>query len=286
MNKLFCYLIVGFITLLSLSSYSQVLENNPPRDGIYDKMNILSKVPVPYTFVREADILWQKRIWRVIDMREKLNQPFYYPLAPHNQWRSLMQVILDALKEGTIIAYEAPIGGTDEFTLPLNYNELIKTFEIRKVEKFQRTSPPYDYYDTVVVTEFKPTDVKMFRIKEDWFFDKQRSQMDVRILGICPIVDDYDENGNYRGIKPMFWIYFPEARTVFAKSEVFNRHNSSQRLTYDDVFWKRMFSSYIYKEDNVFDRKISDYAAGMDAILESERIKNEMFQYEQDLWEY
>jgi len=286
MKKVVLICVIGFLAATGAKPlFSQVLENNPPRDGVYDKINTLEKKPIPYAYVREADVMWQKRIWRVIDLREKINQPFYYPIDPHNQWRSLMQVIMDALKEGSVIAYDASLP-TDEFTTPLSYQELLNTLERTDTLQLQRTYPPYDWYDTIIKRSFNAQDVKKFRIKEDWFFDKQRSVMDVRILGICPIVDDYTEKGVLRGVRPLFWIYFPEARTVFAKAEVFNRYNSANRLTYDDVFWKRMFNSYIYKEDNVFDRKISDYAQGMDALLESERIKNEIFSFEEDLWKY
>jgi len=110
--------------------------------------------------------------------------------------------------------------------------------------------------------------------------------MDVRILGLCPVKDDFDEDGIFRGYKPLFWIYFPEARPIFAKNEVFNRFNDAERRTYDDVFWKRMFGSYVYKEQNVYDRKIVDYAMGLDALLEAERVKNDLFKFEHDLWEY
>ena len=286
MKKLVFIIIIGLISILGNKPlFSQVIEDNPPRDGVYDKVNTLEKNPVPYPNVREADMLWEKRIWRIIDMREKMNQCFYYPDVPHNQWRSLMTVIMDALKEGSITAYDASLP-TDEFTTPLNYGELLNTLERSDTVQFQRTYAPYDWYDTIIKKTFNATDVKKFRIKEDWFFDKQRSLMDVRILGICPIIDDYDNKGNFRGVKPLFWIYFPEARTVFSKAEVFNRHNSAKKLTFDDVFWKRLFASYIYKEGNVFDRKISDYAVGLDALIESERIKNEMFEFEQELWQY
>lgn len=110
--------------------------------------------------------------------------------------------------------------------------------------------------------------------------------MDVRILGICLVRDSYTENGEFRGKEPLFWIYFPEARNVLAKAEVFNRFNDNERRSYDDIFWKRMFDSYIYKEENVFDRKIADYTAGLDALLESERVKNDLFKFEHDLWEF
>ncbi len=110
--------------------------------------------------------------------------------------------------------------------------------------------------------------------------------MEVRIIGICPITDEVDSKGDFKGTKALFWIYFPEARPIFAKSEVFNRFNGAAKMTYDDFFWKRMFSSYIYKEDNTYDRIIAEYALGIDAMLESERIKSDLFNFEQQLWEY
>jgi gliding motility associated protien GldN len=138
----------------------------------------------------------------------------------------------------------------------------------------------------VVKEDFDASEVHRLWLKEEWFFDKQRSVMDVRILGICPLVNSYDENDNLLGYEQMFWIYFPEARPVLAQSIVFNRHNSAERRTYDEIFWKRQFGSYIHKEENVYDREITDYASGMDALLEAERIKNELAEFEHSLWEF
>ena len=195
-----------------------------------------------------------------------------------------MQVVLDAIKEGSITAYEAT---SDEFLIPFSYDQIMKSLTRIDTMQQMRSEPPYDYYDTTVVTEFDPTAVKQIRVKEDWLFDKQRSVLDVRIVGMCPITEKYDPvSGEFQGFVPLFWIYFPEAREVFAASEVFNRFNDAARLTYDDVFFKRMFSSYIYKEANVYDRGIKEYAIDMDALLESERIKNDIFLLEHDLWEY
>ena len=194
-----------------------------------------------------------------------------------------MTIMIDAIKEGSITAYEA---STDEFISPISYKELMATIEKADTLKQQRTYPPYEFYDTVIVKKMNTTDIKKIRIKEDWFFDKQRSMLEVRIIGICPIIDKFNEDGTYRGANPLFWIYFPEARPILAKSEVFNRFNGAAKMTYDDFFWKRMFSSYIYKVDNQFDRNINEYATGIDAMLESERIKEELFNFEQQLWEY
>jgi len=273
------FLLAGF----SMNSFGQVMDS-PPRDGVFDKTATIERKPIPYQSVRESDVMWQKRIWRSIDLRQKINQPFYFPENPHNGWKNFTSVIIDALKEGTITAYE--ITSTDDFLVPKTYQELLQGLESNDTVQMPRNYPPYDIFDTVISKKFDPLDVKMIRIKEDVFFDKQRSQMDVRILGICLVRDSYTESGEFRAKEPLFWIYFPEARNILAKAEVFNRFNDNERRSYDDIFWKRMFDSYIIKEQNVFDRKIADYTAGLDALLESERIKNDLFKFEHDLWEF
>lgn len=244
---------------------------------------ILDKPPVPLAPVRDADLFWSKRIWRVIDMREKMNLPFYYPTTKQVNLESFMQMILDALHDSLITAYDP---SNDEFLVPISYEQLMSTLSTIDTVYLPSPDPPYDLVEKVINTPFDPSTVKQIRIKEDWFFDKQRSVMDVRIIGICPITEEYDDEGELKGTKPLFWIYFPQARNVFVQHDVFNRHNDAARLTYDDLFLKRFFSSYIYKESNVYDRKISEYAKGMDALLESERIKEEIFLLENDLWEY
>jgi len=278
-------LLLPVFAFLGIMANAQQVLDSPPLDGAYVKSNVIEKKPISYAYVREADVIWSKRIWRMIEFKEKMNQPFYYPEVPHNNWRSFMTIIMDALKEGTITAYDN--SPTDEFVIPLTYQELMARMERTDTISMQRAEPPYDTFDTVMANKFEPTDVKRIRIKEDMFFDKQRSVTETRIIGICPVKENIDpKTGESRGDQPLFWINFPEARPVFAKAEVFNRQNSAAKMTYDDLFWKRMFSSYIYKEENVYDRKIIEYATGLDAMLESERIKNDLFMFEQNLWEY
>lgn len=279
-------LIIAILLLfIAASSNAQQILNTPPRDGVIDKSEKIEKKPIAYRWIRNADYVWEKRIWRVIDMREKMNQSMYYPETPHNNWRSFMTIMMDAIKEGSLTAYDAS-SPTDEFISPMSFKELMSKVEKADSVQQQRNYPPYDFYDTVIIKKLNTTDIKKIRIKEDWFFDKQRSMLEVRIIGFCPVIDVFENDGTYRGQKPLFWIYFPEARPIMAKSEVFNRFNGAAKLSYDDFFWKRMFSSYIYKVDNQYDRKIAEYATGIDAILESERIKEDLFNFEQQLWEY
>lgn len=281
MKKILPIIIIGIMLGIGLTCKSQVI-NETPIDGLYENFGSIDLKPTPFPPLRRADVMWQKRIWRVIDFREKMNQSFYFPMSPQGEWKSFFQIVIDGLKEGEITAYD--ISETDEFLAPITFNEVVarQTDSIHRV--LSRPYPPYDDYDTVIVTNFDPTRVMQLRIKEDWYFDKQRSQLMVRIIGLCPVILK-DRDGE-EITEPLFWIYFPEARKILAKALSFNRFNDAERRTYDEIFWKRMFSSYIYKESNVYDRRISQYAEGIDALFESDRIKNDLFNFEHELWEF
>ncbi len=277
-------LIIFGAVLFGINTVSQAQILDSPRDDIYDKIHLTEKKPIPYAPVREADIAYKKRIWRTIDLRQKINHAFYYPETPKKGWKNFMTVIMDAIREGTVTAYDPT---DDQFLIPLTYQEIEKKLSsIDTVPVVEPNNPDRILRYDVIKEDFDSRIVQRLQLKEDWFFDRQRSQIDVRILGICPIMNVYDEDDNFLGFEKMFWIYFPEARPVFAQSIVFNRHNSAERRTYDELFWKRIFGSYITKEENVYDREIADYASGMDALLEAERIKNELSEFEHSLWEF
>ena len=242
--------------------------------------------PVSYPSLREADVMWSKRIWRKIDLREKMNLPMYYPTEPKVCLMSLFDVLKCAVLEGDLTAFANP-ALDDEFTTPMTKDEvrslLISWDSTHQVEN---VNDPGNFITVPLKTEITSSRVYQYWIKEDWFFDKQRSVMESRIIGICPLTEKLSEDGEIVGLKPLFWVYFPEARPYLARAAVFNRWNDQERLSYDEVFEKRMFSSYVYKESNVYDRSIAEYKTGMDALLESEGIKEDMFKYESNLWHY
>ena len=129
--------------------------------------------------------------------------------------------------------------------------------------------------------------VKRLRIKEDWVFDKQRSVQEGRILGICLMKANVDDKGEYRGESKVCWVYFPDCRKLLSNNQQFNLKNGvAGRLSYDEVFMKRMFASYIIKYENVYDRSISEYESGIGALLEAEKAKTSLFDFEQNAWEY
>ncbi len=257
-------------------------------DGIYRPEHTLERRVIPYAPLREADIMWLKRVWRRIDLREKINHPMYFPEKPAQGRKSLFDVIKDAiLNDGTLTAYDPGALGDDDM-----FTKRMTTDEVRSLLVRQDTTYTEDLYTgemrpEIVTIEVKSTDVKWYEVKEEWFFDRQRSVMDVRTIGICPMKANKDDlTGEFRGLQKLFWVYYPEARYVFVKSEVFNRSNDVERRTYEDIFWKRQFGSFITKESNVYNRAIAQYKKGLDALLEAERIKTEITNMEHDLWSY
>ncbi|MDQ3192445.1 MAG: gliding motility protein GldN [Bacteroidota bacterium] len=252
-------------------------------DGIYVKEHTPSRAPIPYTHLREADVMWSHRIWRTIDLREKINHPLYYPNEPVNGRMSLFDVIKKGLNEGTLLAFD---NSQDDFRVLLTKAQALET--LSKVASKQAEDPnnPGMYFEIIDTINVESRDVISYQLKEDWFFDNQRSVLDVRIIGIAPIVITRDEDGAERGKSLLFWLYFPNCREVFANYETFNRTNDAERRTYDDVFWKRMFGSFIVKQTNVYDRTIAEYYTGLDALLEADKIKNDIFTMEMDMWHY
>jgi gliding motility associated protien GldN len=127
-------------------------------------------------------------------------------------------------------------------------------------------------------------------LKEDWFFDKERAQLDVRIIAIAPVVYDVEEdasgNKQITGLKELFWLYFPHCRFIFNNYLVYNESNDAQWMSFDDLFWKRRFNAVIYKESNVFERDIEAYRTGVDALMESQKIKEEIRTIEHDVWQF
>jgi gliding motility associated protien GldN len=244
---------IGFIITFISVGYSQTI-----LDGAYDKEHIRTKKVVPYPALREADVLWSKEIWRTIDLREKINFPLYYPIEPIKDRLSLFEVIKQAiLVDGSLTAYNpGPTKDDDEFNFPYSQAELRQIFtQIDTV-----TSEDIDtgeLIDVVQETELGSAEITQYRLKEFWFFDKQTSTLQVRIIGIAPMKEVYSEEGLFLGHQPLFWIYYPEARYVFVNYESFNPRNDAQRLSYDDLFSQRIFNSFIIKEANAYDSMIS-----------------------------
>jgi gliding motility associated protien GldN len=251
-----------------------------PIDDVVKKEIMGQRKVLAYQPIRESDIFWEKRIWRIIDVREKMNLPFAYPEEP------FFKILSDAATKGDLPVYSTDEDGakfkkrlsTDDVLSMLSKTDTVVTFDPETYEEKLQ----------IVRNDINWEDVKRFRVKEVWFFDKETSTLQVRILGIAPMIDVRDNEGNFRFEKPMFWVYYPHAREMFARHRVFTMGgNTNVTTSWEDMFEMRHFASYIYKESNVYDRKLEDAGyLGVDLLMQSERIKNEIFNWEHDLWQY
>lgn len=248
-----------------------------PLDDVVKKEIMRERRVLDYQPVRESDIMWEKRIWRIIDVREKMNLPFAYPEEP------FFKILSDAAVKGDLPVYSVD---DDKFRKRLSTDDVLSMMS--KTDTIVTFDPEtYEEKIQVVRNDINWADVKRFRIKEIWFFDKETSTMQVRILGIAPLIDVRDNEGNFRYEKvyvldllssgPQFTgsssgLYFGRQYQCYALLGRFSR--------------AALFFYFIIKESNVYDRRIEDYARGVDALWESERIKNAIFNFEQDLWQY
>lgn len=259
--------------------------------GGYIQNNLKEKTPVSLQKVREADVLWSKTVWRIINLEEKINLPLYYPINDIGDRKSLISVLINGIKNHGLSAYQEGINSANEFASTITFNEIKAKFDaVDQIVSVEDVDNPGNYIDRKLEGEMHLDEVKELMIKEVWFFDKQRSVLEVRIVGLCPIrhySKEGDEDEPMVLKKKLFWVYYPEARTLLNSYHAFNPYSDKQSGSFDELFRLRKFSSYIAQESNIYDnRPISEYSVGINALLESEKVNTNIFNYEQNLWEY
>ncbi len=272
-----------FISVLLLSGINFV--SGQGVEGIYEK-GIHEKKAVPYSHLREADVMWSKQMVRLIDLREKMNHSLYYPTVQMPDRKNLMGVIIEAIRSGEVTSIFNFNIQSDEMTIPMLPTEVEDKLGA-SVDTFKAIDPVTGLEQvTISAKEADPSEIKQYFIKEEWYFDKKLSAMKVRIIGIAPVRVYKNEVGELVR-EPTFWVYFPELRNALARNEVFNPNNDANRISFDDLFMQRRFSSTILGQSNVYDnRRIGDYETGRMALLEAEKVKEWLINTEHDMWEY
>jgi gliding motility associated protien GldN len=280
-------LALGMMIGFGVAGYAQKETKNVNKylDYNYEKKDVKERKAIPYRPIREADVIYAKRIFRTIDTREKKNQVMIWPKSALNKIIYTLVTTGESSSTGKLKAYK-----TDSLDNAMTVSDVKKVGGSCETVSIQiDPNDPYNTKDSTVCTPFDFTQIKRWSVYEEWIFDKQCGMFFPRIVALAPLYTP-NLNGVPLPEQPMFWVSFADLRPILVNEEVFNRQNDAMRLTYLDYFEQRLFSSYITKESNDKDFAIKEFPefkdAPMDALYESERIKTDMFNWEHDLWEY
>jgi len=254
---------------------------------------VKDRTPLAYEHIREDDAVYRQRVWRELDVHQKMNLPFTYKANEDNGNQRFISILLNLIKSGEITAFDATVD--DRFTTPMTFKQIAevmlgkpKTISIPDFNQDPDGSKGI-MKDTTIMAEFNPDKVERYEIKEEWVFDKESSRMHVRILGIAPLQSIYEADGSLRAVTPVFWVYYPDTRPMLAKYEAYNGKNFGARMSWEELFESRMFASRIIKStiDNPGDLFIDGYVKDpILQLLEGDDMKEKIFNYEQDLWSY
>jgi gliding motility associated protien GldN len=257
-------------------------EDTTPVDGYYKKTELEKAKPFDYPKVKNGQVRFYKRIWRDIDLKDPENAIFVTPGS------SLIEVIVAAIQEGNLTAYdpvstkENPTG--DAFTTPLTPEQAMGHLtDSVLVPQFDEEGNQIGAQMTL--NDFNPQSITKFRVKEDIFFDRQRSRIETRIVGIAPLIQ-INAASEMIGEQPAFWLYFPQARKTFVTKEVADPKRHISNLTFDDIFLQHSFKSIIVKESNPGELSIRDYAKDNEELKEAERIEDEINEYKKKTWKH
>jgi gliding motility associated protien GldN len=296
MMKVKRFLIVITAVTFSVTSFAQsnLLNAKIPEEiGLKTDAQLIADndKPLAYGYVHDRDILMGKTVWEIIDLSERINFALYYPIDENigAERRSLYNVLTRAIKSGEI----SEVYADSYFNTKKSYKDVqaslsrIDTTDAgrEQVNAGMQVSPQY-----ILRSDITAQDVTQYKIKGYWYFDKRQSELKYRLLGICPVTPDvYTMNNDEKDYIELFWVFFPSARTVLHEAKAFNNQNSAMPISFDQILNSRYFNSFIYKEENVYgDREIKDYLKdnAQSQLLESERVKEKIRDFESDMWNY
>lgn len=255
-----------------------------------DQKKLDNDGPLPYGYVDDRDILWSKMVWEVVDLDERANFPLYYPIDTNNigsNRRSLFDVLMKNVKDGKI----ENIYDDSYFTAKRSLKDIAAAMTL-----IDTTDLGYEQYNAegfvdpqyIIRRDITAADISEYHIKGLWYFDKRQGELKYRLLGIAPVSPDVNFiDTDEPDLVELFWVWYPDARDVLHEAKAFNNRNSSMPSSFDHLLNSRRFSGLIYREENVYgDRQVKEYVSdnALMQLLESERIKEKIRNFEQDMW--
>ncbi len=252
------------------------------------RKGVKERLPLAYENLREEDALFSEFVWEEIDAREKINRTFMYQSYDENGDQRFFAVLLRAIEKDGVVPFSTI---DDRFTTPMTLDEVNAALKGKLDTVYAPNVLDPNVLDTNIIYNTNlapnPDSIYTFRLKEQWIFDSKTSRMYSRIIGIAPIASRMINNKLEK--TPLFWIYYPELRTSLAKAEVYNPRNISSRITWEELFESRYFNGYIVKStlDNYNDKLLKNlYPDPIKRLKEGDKIKQKIFEFEQDRWVY
>jgi len=243
-----------------VGGFGEVVAKSLRNETVSDRKTNRSKNPLEYEYLREDDFLYSEFIWREIDAREKMNQSFIYPGKDNSGDQRFFSILLSAIQNDSVAAFSAE-GGDDRFTKQLAYDDITKMMKGKLDTILVQNANFPNVYDTTVIFDTKfapnPDSIYTFRLKEQWIVDKEASRLFCRIIGIAPVAKIMINNKPTT--KTLFWVYYPDLRKTLNKYMVYNPKNYAGRMTWEELFESRFFSSYIVKSSNNKRTRSLDY---------------------------
>lgn len=279
--------------LLPVVSFGQTLDALNP-NMIHTEEIVAQRMPIPYPYIRESDVVWATSIWKTIDLNEEFNQYIYYPLDQDDRSgkKSLAYVIWEAMEREEIPIYE-----DDELKIPLDNQLFLERYTKADTVLLEigYDEDDNELYQTVIVPKhFDGAEIYQYAIRETWYIGKQETEQNSRRIALAPTKDIYitlksTQEDIYMGHAPLFWIpmQHPSVRRVLAQHDAYIDANSMiNQPSWDYIFVYQYYSAYITRESNRYNRTISSYVTGQDAILEAARIEAKLHAIGDDMWEY
>lgn len=293
--KSFLLTVTAVFTVSSVFAQANILNaKSPDQIGVRTEAQkaVDNDKPLEYGYVDDRDILFSKMTWERIVLDERVNFPLYYPIDTNNigsNRRSLYDVLMKNIQNGKIASIYDDSYFKNKRTLKDIEAALVKVdtteLGIEQINAGEQLSAEY-----INKRDITAADIMEYHIKGLWYFDKRQAELKYRLLGIAPVAPDVNFIGTEDAdLVELFWVFFPDAREVLHEAKSFNDANSSIPFSFDHILNSRRFSGYIYKEENVQgDRAISEYVAenALMQLLESERIKDKIRDFELDMWTY
>ena len=284
-----------FTATSSLFAQANILNaKSPDKIGVRTDAQILldNDRPLEYGYVDDRDILYSRMIWEKVVLDERVNFPLYYPIDTNNignNRRSLFDVLMKNIKNGNI----ENIYDDSYFTTKRTLKDIeaalkkVDTTELGIEQLNAGEELSAEYIDRRDITA---ADIVEYHIKGLWFFDKRLGELKYRLIGIAPVAPDVNFiDTDESDLVPLFWVFFPDAREVLHIAKAFNGKNSAIPISYDHLLNSRRFNGYVFREENIQgDRTVSEYINNnaLMQLLESDRIKEKIRNFEQDMWSY